>query len=197
MKSYFLFSIAIICPPQTQRRMQCETHKPNKELPRLENQSSTLGLLVTTIEKIILAPIAQKKKQIYTLEARSISRGGNAEGRERPEGEEKNVPKLEVLAALQGELLLGLASSALETQDDLLGGLGLLVEDRLGLTTVTTLLSIVTTLTLGEQGGLEGREKNISALVLTDHGGSFWLTLPALYWVTLCWVCLWHSLDLQ
>jgi hypothetical protein len=23
------------------------------------------------------------------------------------------------------------------------------------------------------------------------------LTLPALYWVTLCWVCLWHSLDLQ
>lgn len=137
------------------------------------------------------------QKQIYTLETRSISRGGNTEGRERPEGEEKNVPKLEVLAALQGELLLGLASSALETQDDLLGGLGLLVEDGLGLTTVTTLLSIVTTLTLGEQGGLEGREKNISALVLTDRGESFWLTLPALYWVTLCWVCLWHSLDLQ
>jgi hypothetical protein len=60
-----------------------------------------------------------------------------------------------VLAALQGELLLGLASSALKTQDNLLGGLSLLVEDRLGLTTVTTLLSIVTTLTLGEQGGLE------------------------------------------
>ena len=68
--------------------------------------------------------------------------------------ERMNVPKLEVLAALQGELLLGLASSALETQDDLLGGLGLLVEDGLGLTTITALLPVVTTLTLGEQGGL-------------------------------------------
>jgi hypothetical protein len=65
-----------------------------------------------------------------------------------------DVPQLEVLAALQGELLLGLAGSALEAQDDLLGGLGLLVEDGLGLTTVTTLLPVVTTLTLGEQGGL-------------------------------------------
>jgi hypothetical protein len=59
-----------------------------------------------------------------------------------------------VLATLQSELLLGLAGSALKTQDDLLGGLGLLVEDRLGLTTVTALLPVVTTLTLGEQGGL-------------------------------------------
>lgn len=65
-----------------------------------------------------------------------------------------NIPQLEVLAALQGQLLLGLASSALETQDNLLGGLGLLVEDGLGLTTVTTLLPVVTTLTLGVQGGL-------------------------------------------
>jgi hypothetical protein len=169
--------------------MQCETHKPNKELPRLENQSSTLGLLVTTIEERILAPIAQKHTPGQVRFQRES-------GRKR-RGEEKNVPKLEVLAALQGELLLGLASSALETQDDLLGGLGLLVEDGLGLTTVTTLLSIVTTLTLGEQGGLEGRENNISALVLTVHGERFLLTLPALYWVTLCWVCLWHSLDLQ
>jgi hypothetical protein len=66
-----------------------------------------------------------------------------------------NVPQLEVLAALEGELLLGLAGSALETQDDLLGGLGLLVEDGLGLTTVTTLLPVVTTLTLSEKGGLK------------------------------------------
>lgn len=65
-----------------------------------------------------------------------------------------NVPKLEVLAALQRKLLLGLASSALKTKDDLLGGLGLLVEDGLGLTTITALLPVVTTLTLGEQGGL-------------------------------------------
>jgi hypothetical protein len=59
-----------------------------------------------------------------------------------------------VLAALEGELLLGLAGSALETEDNLLGGLGLLVEDGLGLTTVTALLPVVTTLTLGVQGGL-------------------------------------------
>jgi hypothetical protein len=65
-----------------------------------------------------------------------------------------NVPKLEVLATLQGELLLLLASSALKTQDDLLGSLGLLVEDGLGLTTITALLPVVTTLTLGVQGGL-------------------------------------------
>lgn len=73
-----------------------------------------------------------------------------------------NIPQLEVLAALQGELLLGLASSALETQDDLLGGLGLLVEDGLGLTTVTTLLPVVTALTLGEEGGLNCKENIIS-----------------------------------
>lgn len=60
-----------------------------------------------------------------------------------------------MLAALEGELCLGLALCALESQDDLLGGLCLLVEDRLGLTTVTGLLSVVTTLTLGEEGSLE------------------------------------------
>jgi hypothetical protein len=69
-----------------------------------------------------------------------------------------------VLAALQGELLLGLAGSALETQDDLLGGLGLLVEDGLGLTTVTALLPVVTTLTLCEEGSLE-KEIFVSAVV--------------------------------
>lgn len=61
-----------------------------------------------------------------------------------------DVPKLEVLASLQGELCLGLADCAFHSEDDLLGGLGLLSEDRLGLTTITTLLAIVTTLTLGE-----------------------------------------------
>lgn len=66
----------------------------------------------------------------------------------------QDVPKLEVLATLQRELLLLLASSALKTQDDLLGSLGLLVEDGLGLTTITALLPVITTLTLGVQGGL-------------------------------------------
>jgi hypothetical protein len=83
----------------------------------LENQSSTLRLLVTT--------------------------------------------KLEVLASLQRKLELGLALDTLQSQDNLLGGLGLLVEDRLGLTTVTGLLAVVSSLTLGEQGGL-------SSLVLGD-----------------------------
>lgn len=59
-----------------------------------------------------------------------------------------------MLASLQRELLLGLALRALKTQDDLLGSLGLLVEDGLGLTTITTLLPVVTTLTLGGQRGL-------------------------------------------
>lgn len=57
--------------------------------------------------------------------------------------------ELEVLASLEGELVLGLADSALETEDNLLGGLSLLVEDRLGLTTVTGLLSVVSSLSLG------------------------------------------------
>lgn len=66
----------------------------------------------------------------------------------------ENIPQLEVLATLEGELCLGLACCALQSQDNLLGGLGLLVEDRLGLTTVTGLLTVVTSLTLGEERGL-------------------------------------------
>lgn len=69
-------------------------------------------------------------------------------------GGEENVPQLEVLASLQSQLALGLALDALQSQDNLLGGLGLLVEDWLRLTTITALLSVVTALTLGEQRGL-------------------------------------------
>ena len=76
--------------------------------------------------------------------------------------QKKHIPQLEVLAALQGELLLGLAGSALEAEDDLLGGLGLLVEDGLGLTTVTALLPVVTALTLGVQGGLYPRIRTLA-----------------------------------
>ena len=67
----------------------------------------------------------------------------------------RNIPQLEVLATLEGKLCLGLACCALQSQDNLLGGLGLLVEDRLGLTTVTGLLTVVTSLTLGEERGLQ------------------------------------------
>lgn len=65
--------------------------------------------------------------------------------------------QLEVLASLERQLRLGLALCALQSQHNLLGGLSLLVEDRLGLTTVTGLLAIVTALTLGEEGGLGAR----------------------------------------
>ena len=68
-----------------------------------------------------------------------------------------------MLASLQRKLLLGLALRALQTQDNLLGGLGLFTEDRLGLTTETLLLSVVTTLTLGSERGLYCRKHYTSA----------------------------------
>ena len=61
-----------------------------------------------------------------------------------------------MLASLEGKLSLGLAGGALQSEDNLLGGLSLLVENLLGLTTVTALLTVVTTLTLGVKGGLTG-----------------------------------------
>jgi len=64
--------------------------------------------------------------------------------------------ELEVLAALEGKLHLVLALLALKTKHDLLGGLGLLLEHGLGLSTETLLLSVVTALSLGEDGGLAG-----------------------------------------
>lgn len=67
---------------------------------------------------------------------------------------EGSVPQLEVLAALQRQLRLGLAARALETKHNLLGGLGLLVENGLGLSSVTGLLPVVTTLSLCEERGL-------------------------------------------
>jgi len=59
--------------------------------------------------------------------------------------------ELEMLASLDGHLVLALAISALQSEDDLLGGLGLLSEDGLGLSTVSLLLAVVTTLALGLQ----------------------------------------------
>ena len=105
-----------------------------------------------------------------------------------------------MLASLQRKLLLGLALRALQTQDNLLGGLGLFTEDRLGLTTETLLLSVVTTLTLSVQRGLYFTQKSHGQrpIHFQDEGSPWYsLTFPALYWVTLCWVCLWQSLDLQ
>lgn len=78
-----------------------------------------------------------------------------------------------MLATLQRQLQLGLALDALQSQHDLLGSLGLLVEDRLGLTTITGLLSVITTLSLGEKGGL-------ASLVLGDLVLGVLAALPAL-----------------
>ena len=74
------------------------------------------------------------------------------------------VVKLEVLATLEDVLDDSLAGGALHLEDDLLGGLGLLVEDGLGLATVTGLLLVVTALALGE-------EASLTSLVLDDLEG--------------------------
>ena len=69
--------------------------------------------------------------------------------------------ELEVLCTLESQVLLGLTLLALQTKDNLTSGLGLLVEDGLGLTSETHLLGIVTTLSLGEV-------RCLSCLVLCD-----------------------------
>lgn len=62
--------------------------------------------------------------------------------------------ELKVLTSLKRELHLSLADNTLESQDNLLGSLSLSVEDWLGLTTVTGLLPVVSSLTLGVERGL-------------------------------------------
>jgi len=64
--------------------------------------------------------------------------------------------QLEVLASLQRQLCLCLAHGALQSQHDLLRCLGFLVEDGLGLTTITALLTVITTLSLREERSLAG-----------------------------------------
>ena len=66
------------------------------------------------------------------------------------------LSKFEVLGSLEGQLLLGLTFFTFETKDDLTRGLGLLVEDGLGLSSETHLLRVVTSLSLREVGGLSG-----------------------------------------
>lgn len=116
---------------------QVSMRNGDRETPNtkhLEHQSRTLRLLVTTAEFVSMP---------YTPD------------------QTDDVPELEVLASLQRQLELGLALDALQSQHDLLGSLGLLVEDGLGLTTITRLLAVVTSLTLGKQRSLAG-------LVLSD-----------------------------
>lgn len=66
-----------------------------------------------------------------------------------------------MFASLEGNLLLVFARGAFHSQDNLLCGLSLLLEDGLRLTTETGLLTIVSSLTLGEK-------RSLTSLVLGD-----------------------------
>jgi hypothetical protein len=82
-----------------------------------------------------------------------------------------------VLATLEGELGLGLALHALQSQHNLLRGLRLLVENGLGLTTITALLTVVSTLTLAVVRGFSlvsgpsfFPSSNVSGLAIASLG---------------------------
>lgn len=62
--------------------------------------------------------------------------------------------QLKVLTSLQRQLSLGLADNTLQSQNNLLGNLGFLVENWLSLTTVTSLLTVISSLTLGKKRSL-------------------------------------------
>jgi hypothetical protein len=99
-----------------------------------------------------------------------------------------------VLGALEGAQSLGLAAglSALETQGDLLGRLGLLVEHGLGLATITSLLPVVSALTCSERvnGGGE-KQRNPSQNAPWANREAF----PLAAWATLLTVCFLHFLQ--
>jgi hypothetical protein len=79
-------------------------------------------------------------------------------------------------------LKLGLTSNTFQSKDNLLSGLCLLVENWLGLTTVTGLLSVISSLTLGVKGSL-------TSLVL---GNSVLSVLSALLTLTVGLSGLWN-----
>jgi hypothetical protein len=66
------------------------------------------------------------------------------------------LTQLEMLGALQAQLLLGLTLLALQSEDNLSRRLGLFVKDGFGLPTKAHLLGIVPALALGKVGGLTG-----------------------------------------
>merc|ERR1719408_812603 len=80
------------------------------------------------------------------------------------------LTKLEMLRALDGLHALCLALGALKLQHDLSRRLCLLMEDRLGLTSKTSLFFIVTTFSLR-------RQRSLSGLILRDL---VWSVLEAL-----------------
>jgi hypothetical protein len=85
-----------------------------------------------------------------------------------------------MLSSLDAELLLGLTFLAFQSKYDLSCGLGLLVKYRLGLSTETHLLRIVTALSLGEVGSL-------ASLVLGHLVQGVLLALTRAVCLTLLW----------
>lgn len=69
-------------------------------------------------------------------------------------GSSSLLSKFEVLGSLKAQLLFGLAFLAFQTKNNFTGSLRLLVENRLGLTSETHLLRVVTSLSLGKVGSL-------------------------------------------
>ena len=82
---------------------------------------------------------------------------------------------------LKADLMLQCADVTLETKSDLTGSLDVLVENWLLLTTKTLLLTVVTTLTLCDEGGLT------SLLLPGDTVQGVGLTL-----LTVCLLLLWE-----
>ena len=77
------------------------------------------------------------------------------------------LAKDERLGSLESTVVPGLAFLAFQPDNQLLGRLGLLVENRLGLTTEPSLLPVVPALTLGVQGRLTlGRRTHTMGHVL-------------------------------
>lgn len=87
-----------------------------------------------------------------------------------------------MLASLDGVLRNMLATLALKPQHNLLGSFGLFVEDRLGLTTITRLLPVITPLSLGS--------KAILSLLVLRHLVQG--VLSALLALAICLLCLWN-----
>jgi hypothetical protein len=71
------------------------------------------------------------------------------------------------------QMLMTIHTGTFKTEDNLLGSLGLLVENGLGLTTITGLLTVITSLTLSE-------ERSFTSLVLSNLVRSVLLTLGTL-----------------
>ena len=98
-----------------------------------------------------------------------------------------------MLASLERQLCFCLAAGAFHPEDDFLRCLGFLVEDGFRLTAVTGLFAVVSALSLREGRGLFCCVSDVGRWCRILGGRA----LPALYCVTLWFVCFLQSLPLQ